>query len=62
MSLGWTSDTANVRSDALCKTLEMKEYVHSEKFMDVCDMQVSDKEGYKSRNNTINQNSKIVKE
>ena len=43
MSLGWTSDTANVHSDALCETLETNEYVHSEKFMDVSDMQVSDK-------------------
>ena len=29
--------------DALCETLETNEYVHSEKFMDVSDMQVSDK-------------------
>ena len=57
MSLGWTSDTANAHSDDLCKTLEMKEYIHSEKFMDVSDMQVSD-----THSNTIKPNSKIVKE
>ena len=41
MSLGWTSDTAKVHVDALCKTLEMKEYVRSEEFIDVSDVQVS---------------------
>jgi len=35
---------------------------HSEKFMNVSDMQVSDEDGYLSRSKTIKANSKIVKE
>ena len=54
--------TTTRHGDALCKTLEMKDYVHSEKFMDVSDMQVSDRDGCKSRSTTIKANSKIVKE
>ena len=42
MSLGWTSDTVNAHVDALGKTLEMK--AHSEKFMNVSDMQVPDED------------------
>ena len=40
----------------------MMEYVHSEKFMDVGDMQVSDEDVHLSRSNTINAKNKIVKE
>ena len=39
----------------------MKEYVHSEKFMDVSYMQVSDKDGSKSRSNTIKAKAKSWK-
>ena len=35
---------------------------HSEKFMDVSDVQVSDEDGYMSRSMTIKANSKIVNE
>ena len=44
VSLGWTSDTVNVHDDVLCKTPEMK--AHSEKFLNVIDVQVSDEDGY----------------
>ena len=40
----------------------MKEYVPSQKIMDVSDVQVSEKDGFWSRSNTIKVNSKIVKE
>ena len=63
MSLSWTSVIANVHGDAWRKTLEMK--AHSEKFMDVSDMQVPDEDDRhdkQSRSSTIKANSKIVKE
>ena len=63
MDLGWTSDTVNVHIDVLRETLEMK--AHSEKFMNVSDMQVQDEDhGHddKSRSKTIKANNKIVKE
>ena len=53
----------NVHIDVLRKTLEMK--AHSEKFMNVSDMQVPDEDGRhdeQSRSKTIKANSKIVKE
>ena len=40
----------------------MKEYVHSEKFTDVDDLEVSDEDGDTSFSNTIRENNKIVKE
>ena len=40
----------------------MKQYVHSHKLMEVSDVQVSDKDGCRSRSNTTTANSKIVKE
>ena len=40
----------------------MKEYVHSEKFMDVDDLEVSDDHGDTSRSSTIRENNKIAKE
>ena len=43
------------------KHLKLK-LVHSQKIMNVSDVHVSDKDGYKSRSNTIKANSKIVKE
>ena len=46
----------------LCERHLKWKIVHSEKFMDVSGMQVSDKDGYRSRSNTIKANSKIVKE
>ena len=63
MSLGWTSDTVNVHDDVLCKTPDMK--AHSEKFMDVSDVQVpneDDRHAERSRSKTIPANSKIVTE
>ena len=36
----------------------MKEYVHSEKFMDVEDLEVSDEDGDTSRSNTIRENNR----
>ena len=44
------------------KALEVKEYVHSERFMDVYDLEVSDEDGDTSRSNTTRENNKIVKE
>ena len=57
MDLGWTSDIEKVHDDVSCKTLEVKEYVQSEKFMDESDVQVSDKDGFEFRSNTIKANS-----
>ena len=54
MNLGWTSGTVNVPVDVLCKTPETK--AHSEKSMNVCDVQVSGEDGYLSRNLTIRAN------
>ena len=60
---GWTSDTVNVHIDTLRNTLAMK--AHSEKFMNVSDMQVPDKDDRHdgpSRSKTIKANRKIVKD
>ena len=46
----------------LCVRHLTGELVHSQKIMDVSDLQVSDKDGCRSRSNTIKANSKIVKE
>ena len=60
MDLGWSSDTVNVHVDIQCKTPEMKD--HKEKFMDVSDVQVSDKDGHLYPSMAIKAISKIVKE
>ena len=68
MNLGWTSDTVNVPILRFVKDTETK--AHSEKSMKVSDVQVSDEDGYLSRNMTIRANlnddcqfaNKIVKE
>ena len=39
-----------------------RQLVHSQKIIDVSDVQVSDKDAYKPRSNTITASSKIVKE
>ena len=54
VDVGWTSGTVNVPIDVQCKTLETK--AHSEKSMNVSDVQVSDEDGYLSRTMTIRAN------
>ena len=57
------TETVGVHIDVLRKTLKMK--AHSEKFMNVSDMQAPDEDDRhdeQSRSKTIKANSKIVKE
>ena len=63
LDMSGTSDTLNVHLDVLRKTLEMR--AHSEKFMNVSDMQVPDEDDRhqeQSRSKTIKANSKTLKE
>ena len=54
MNLGKTSGAVNVPIDNWCKTPEMN--AHSEKSVNVSDVQVSDEDGSLSRNKTIRAN------
>ena len=54
MNFGWTSGAVNVPIDVQYKTPETK--AHSEKSMNAGDIQVSDEDGYLSRNMTVTAN------